>query len=70
VASIAAGCASHRPVLYPNVKYKRVGEAAVREDIDDCIRLADPGLVARSGGGKGRSGGVMLQPEAYRSGPE
>ena len=57
MASIA-GCASHRPVLYPNVKYKRVGEAATREDIDDCMRLADHAGIARGEGSQVIESGV------------
>ncbi len=34
-------CASKRPVLYPNATYRVVGEASAREDIDDCVRLAE-----------------------------
>lgn len=34
-----SGCATtQRPVLYPNAKYKQVGEQTARHDIDDCMR--------------------------------
>lgn len=41
--ALLAGCASVRqdPVLYPNVKFKQVGEAAAQRDIGDCIALAE-----------------------------
>lgn len=57
VAAIA-GCASHRPVLYPNAKYKQVGEAAARKDIDDCIRLADQAGIAPGEGNQVIESGV------------
>jgi len=34
-----AGCASQRPVLYPNAKYNQVGPEIAQRDVDDCIRL-------------------------------
>jgi len=36
-----AGCASQRPVLYPNAKYNQVGPESAQRDVDDCIRLGD-----------------------------
>lgn len=53
VASILvfAGCASQRPVLYPNAKLKQVGEAAARRDVDDCIQQAEA-YGAKHGGGE------------------
>jgi outer membrane lipoprotein SlyB len=58
-----AGCASQRPVLYPNAKFKQVGEASARRDVDDCIRQAED-FGARHGGGEraarqGGSGAVI-----------
>ena len=35
------GCASKRPVLYPNDHLKQAGEIASQEDIDECMRLAE-----------------------------
>ena len=40
-----AGCASHglaggTPVLYPNAAYKSMGEAAARQQLDQCMALA------------------------------
>jgi hypothetical protein len=41
VASLMlVGCASHRPVLYPNAHFKTVGEQAAEQDINDCLQLA------------------------------
>lgn len=61
-----AGCATQRPVLYPNAKLKRVGNEVAQRDIDDCIRLAeDYGVstgrgdkVARGAGGGAAVGGA------------
>lgn len=44
----AAGCASQRPVLYPNEQFKRVGSSAAERDIDDCMRQAEE-FVASNG---------------------
>ncbi len=63
---IVAGCATQRPVLYPNTKLKRVGNEVAQRDIDDCLRLAEqygvsPGRgdkVARGAGGGAAVGGA------------
>lgn len=63
---MTAGCATQRPVLYPNAKLKRVGDSVAQRDIDDCIRLAeDYGVsagrgekIARGGGGGAAVGGA------------
>jgi len=63
---ILAGCATQRPVLYPNSKLKRVGNEVAQQDIDDCIRLAEQyGVssgrgekVVRGGGGGAAVGGT------------
>jgi len=63
---IIAGCATQRPVLYPNYKLKRVGNEVAQRDIDDCMRLAEqygvsPGRgdkVARGAGGGAAVGGA------------
>ena len=57
VASII-GCALQRPVLYPNAKYKQVGEAAARQDIDDCMRLAEQAGASHGGGNRAAKAGV------------
>lgn len=52
-----AGCATQRPVLYPNAKYDQVGPEIAQRDVDDCIRLAEQHGVSYSGGEKvARSG--------------
>ncbi len=38
---VVTGCASQRPVLYPNEHIRRVGGIAADRDIDDCIRRAE-----------------------------
>ena len=37
-------------MLYPNAKYKQVGEAAARQDVDECIRLAEQAGAPQAGG--------------------
>ncbi|CAH2032090.1 glycine zipper family protein [Trichlorobacter ammonificans] len=38
---IMSGCAAQRPVLYPNDRYKAVGEEKAQQEIDHCLKLAD-----------------------------
>jgi outer membrane lipoprotein SlyB len=64
LAAICAGCASQqRPVLYPNAKYKQVGEATARQDVDDCVRLAEQAGIPHGGGeravGQGAEGAAV-----------
>jgi len=40
VALFAAGCAK-RPVLYPNDHLHEVGEEASKQDVEECVALAD-----------------------------
>ena len=50
IAMIFTGCASQRPVLYPNQLFKTSSEFVVQDDIDDCIALAEyAGLYTKSG---------------------
>jgi outer membrane lipoprotein SlyB len=52
-----SGCATQRPVLYPNAKYDQVGPEVAQRDVDDCIRLAEQHGITPSGGEKvARSG--------------
>src|SRR5262245_11424985 len=49
-----AACAAKRPVLYPNAAYQQAGEARAREDVDECVELAnahghDTDVAARAG---------------------
>ena len=42
IAALALqGCASTRPVLYPNEHFNAVGSEAAQRDIADCIALAE-----------------------------
>ena len=36
-----SGCASQRPVLYPNERYRAAGATAAQADIDACMRQAE-----------------------------
>ena len=51
---LAAGCASQRPVLYPNEQLKRVGSETANQDIDECKLRADEYLAS-----DGRTGGAL-----------
>jgi len=58
-----SGCATQRPVLYPNAKYNRVGPEVAQRDIDDCIQMAESHGVTHDSGGKvaksGAAGAVV-----------
>ncbi|MBS1214323.1 MAG: uncharacterized protein H6R26_2940 [Proteobacteria bacterium] len=41
VAMVVGGCASPRPVLYPNEHFNSVGAEAAQSDIDRCVELAE-----------------------------
>ncbi len=34
------GCASQRPVLYPNNQFNTVGKTVAKQDVDECMKLA------------------------------
>ena len=54
---VPAGCATQRPVLYPNAKFKQVGPEVAQKDIDECISMAEShGITHESGGNVARSG--------------
>ena len=53
-----SGCATQRPVLYPNAKYKQAGPEAAQRDIDECIQFAEQSGVTHSAGGKVARGGA------------
>ena len=38
---LLAGCASQRPVLYPNQQLNRVGSSVANRDIDECMHQAE-----------------------------
>jgi hypothetical protein len=50
VLLVLSGCATQRPVLYPNAKYNQVGPEVAQRDVDDCIRLAEQHGVTHSSG--------------------
>jgi outer membrane lipoprotein SlyB len=43
---VLLGCATQRPVLYPNEYTRRVGSVAADRDIDDCIQRAEESRAA------------------------
>jgi len=45
-----AGCATHRPVLYPNPKLNEVGHTVARRDVEDCKHVADGLVQSRAAG--------------------
>ena len=55
---VLTGCATQRPVLYPNAKYNHVGPEVAQRDIDECIRFAEQHGVTHGGGEKVVSGGA------------
>ncbi len=68
---VLSGCATQRPVLYPNAKYNQVGTEVAQRDIDDCIRLAEQHGVSPSGGEKvarGGAGGALVGGAAGAAG--
>lgn len=52
VLLVLAGCATQRPVLYPNAKYNQVGPEVAQRDVDDCIQLAEQHGITHSSGEK------------------
>jgi len=48
------GCATPRPVLYPNDELRRAGREQAERDIDQCLELAQQDV--GSGSGRGRTG--------------
>ena len=53
-----AGCASQRPVLYPNEQLKQVGMEAANRDIDDWLHRAENYVPSSGRAGKARKGAV------------
>jgi hypothetical protein len=51
-----AGCASQRPVLYPNEQLKQVGMEAANRDIDDCLGRAENYVPSGGRAGKAAAG--------------
>lgn len=52
-----SGCASTKPILYPNSHLQSVGKEVAELDIEACRRLAES-AGAREGGGGGKVGQV------------
>ena len=52
-----SGCATQRPVLYPNAKYNQVGPTIAQRDIDDCVHMAEQQGISHSAGDKVASRG-------------
>ena len=60
---VLAGCATQRPVLYPNAKYKQAGPEVAKKDIDDCINMAESQGIHAGGGdrvGRGAATGAIV----------
>ncbi len=62
----STGCATKRPVLYPNDKMQTVGKAQAQSDTDGCIRAAKSGVGTAEPGEKvvGASAGGAAVGEA------
>jgi len=60
---VITGCATQRPMLYPNEYLRRVGSGAADRDIDDCMRQAAESRPAAAG-----DVGVPSSPGAAISG--
>lgn len=50
---LCTGCATQRPVLYPNTQYQAADRTTVDADIEACIQLANA-----SGAGNDKNGGI------------
>ena len=48
IFSLLVSCAS-KPKLYPNSKYKQVGEKVAQRDVDSCLKEADRFLKSSKG---------------------
>jgi hypothetical protein len=55
IALAVEGCASTRPVLYPNEHFNAVGSAAADRDIASCMELAASAGADAAGSGAGRA---------------
>jgi hypothetical protein len=60
-AAMAAlvGCASQRPVLYPNAHLNHVGTTAGERDIDLCMRMAEDFVASDGDTGKALKGAAV-----------
>ncbi len=55
LALMLEGCASTRPVLYPNAHYNAVGAETAQRDIDVCMDLAEAAGADSDSGGAGKA---------------
>jgi outer membrane lipoprotein SlyB len=55
LALAMAGCATARPILYPNEHFNAVGSAAADRDIASCMELAASAGADAAGSGAGRA---------------
>jgi hypothetical protein len=59
VVLAVVGCASERPVLYPNEQLKQVGVEAANRDIGDCLRQAQSHVPSSARAGKASPSAVQ-----------
>ena len=52
VMFVLNGCATKRPVLYPNEHYTLVGQQVAQREVAECLQLADQAGAANNKGGK------------------
>jgi hypothetical protein len=73
----ATGCASKRPVLYPNAQYRNTSSEVSQADIDHCMQLAETGvgdkneaaeMAGRTAGGAGTGAAAGAVGGAIRGG--
>jgi hypothetical protein len=57
--AMLVGCASQRPVLYPNARLNQVGTSAAERDIDLCMRLAEDYVASDGRTGKTLEGAAV-----------
>ena len=41
LCSLTLGCASHKPILYPNTHFQQVGKDQAEREIGECMDLAE-----------------------------
>jgi len=60
IALAMEGCASSRPVLYPNEHLNSVGPVAAKGDIANCMHLAEAAGADSDGSDSGQAAGQTL----------
>lgn len=58
---LLSGCASQRPVLYPNEQFNRRGAETANREIDECMRRADDSMASNGRAGTELSGAAVTQ---------